>query len=158
MERTRSEYRLKQLDPFALPASQLDARRVEVGDRDRLALLVLDAYRGTVDDEGETLDDAFLAVDAWFAAIEWDHSFVLEDDDELIAASFVVVVEGVRYIDPVLTAADAKGHGIGTAMVCRSLRSLAADDVIEVGATITDGNEPSERLFLRLGFVRTGSW
>jgi L-amino acid N-acyltransferase YncA len=158
MERTRSEYRLKPLEPFALPPSQLDARRVEVGDRDRLALLVLDAYRGTVDDEGESLDDAFLAIDAWFAAIEWEHSFVLDRDGELIAASFVVVVEGVRYIDPVLTAPDHKGHGLGTAMVCRSLRSLAADDVREVGATITDGNEPSERLFARLGFVRVGAW
>lgn len=158
MERTRSEYRLKPLDPFTLPPSQLDARRVEIGDRDRLALLLLDAYRGTVDDEGETLDDAFLAADSWFAAIEWDHSFVLEEDGELVAVSFVVVVEGVRYIDPVLTASESKGRGLGTAMVCRSLRSLAADQITEVGATITDGNEPSERLFARLGFLRTGSW
>lgn len=158
MDGTRSEYRLKPLDPFALPPAQVEARRVAASDRDRLAPLVLDAYQGTVDDEGETLDDAFLAVDAWFAAIEWEHSFVLEEDGELVAASFVVVVEGVRYIDPVLTRAEAKGRGIGTAMVCRSLRSLAADDVVEVGAAITDGNEPSERLFARLGFVRTGSW
>jgi L-amino acid N-acyltransferase YncA len=38
------------------------------------------------------------------------------------------------------------------------LHSLAADDVTEVGAAITDGNVPSVRLFARLGFVRTGSW
>jgi L-amino acid N-acyltransferase YncA len=158
MERTRSEYRLNPLDPFGLPPAEVDARRVEVGDRDALAPFVLDAYAGTVDDEGETLDDAFLAVDAWFAAIEWEHSFVLEHDGELVAASFVVVVEGVRYIDPVLTRADLKGQGIGRAMVSRSLHSLAADDVTQVGATITDGNVPSERLFARLGFVRTGSW
>ncbi len=158
MERTRSEYRLHHLDPFVLPAAQRDARLVTVDDRDALAPFVLDAYRGTVDDEGETLDDAVLAVDAWFAAIEWQHSFVLELDGELVAASFVVVVEGVRYIDPVLTRSTRKGRGLGTAMVSRSLHSLAADDITEVGATITDGNEPSERLFTRLGFVRVGSW
>jgi L-amino acid N-acyltransferase YncA len=158
MERTRSEYRLKPLDPFALPPARVDARLVQTSDRDALAPFVLDSYRGTVDDEGETLDDSFLAVDAWFAAIEWPHSFVLEDDGQLVAASFVVVVEGVRYIDPVLVAASRKGRGLGTAMVSRSLHSLAADDVTEVGAAITDGNVPSVRLFARLGFVRTGSW
>ncbi len=158
MDRTRSEYRVMNLDASSLPPAIGDVRWVAPADREALAPLVLDAYRGTVDDEGETIDDAFLAVDAWFAAIEWPHSFVLERDGDLIAASFVVVVEGVRYIDPVLTRPADKGKGLGTAMVTESLRSLAATGVTEVGATITDGNVPSERLFARLGFVRIGSW
>ena len=43
------------------------------------------------------LDDAVLAVDAWFAAIEWEHSFVLEDDGELIAASPEADVVALMY-------------------------------------------------------------
>lgn len=37
-------------------------------------------------------------------------------------------------------------------------RSLAGAGVAEVGAVITDGNFPSERLFQRLGFIRLGEW
>jgi L-amino acid N-acyltransferase YncA len=39
-----------------------------------------------------------------------------------------------------------------------SLRSLAEAGIDEVGAVITDGNTPSERLFARFGFVRVGEW
>jgi L-amino acid N-acyltransferase YncA len=35
---------------------------------------------------------------------------------------------------------------------------LAASGIRVVGATITDGNVPSERLFTRLGFQRVGAW
>ncbi len=164
VDRTRSEYRLAHIDTALAsprgvdPDGPMQVRPVSLDDRDVMALFLLDAYRGTIDDEGETLDDSFVAVDVWFAAIQWPHSFVLERDGELIAASFVVAHEGAHYIDPVLTRASEKGHGLGTAMVMVSLRSLAADGVTEVGATITDGNVPSERLFARLGFVRTGAW
>jgi hypothetical protein len=38
------------------------------------------------------------------------------------------------------------------------LASLAAIGISEVGATITDGNVASERLFTGLGFDRRGAW
>ena len=72
--------------------------------------------------------------------------------------SFVVVVDGRHYIDPVAVHPDAKRAGVGRAAVATSLGSLIAAGVTEVGATITDGNEPSERLFDSLGFERVGSW
>jgi L-amino acid N-acyltransferase YncA len=39
-----------------------------------------------------------------------------------------------------------------------TLATLAESGVTEVGATITDGNEPSQRLFTSLGFERVGAW
>ena len=32
------------------------------------------------------------------------------------------------------------------------------DDIVDVGAVVTEGNVPSERLFLSLGFERVGVW
>ena len=75
-----------------------------------------------------------------------------------MAFAFVVVVNDVHYIDPVVVASTRKRLGIGDALVRRCLGSLADAGVCEVGATITDGNVASERLFIGLGFDRHGSW
>jgi GNAT superfamily N-acetyltransferase len=162
VSRTRSEYLLslpgELLEHVRAAPSSARIRGVRADDRDALAALLLDAYRGTVDDEGEGDDEARDAIDEYLGRIVWPHSVVLEERESLIAMSFVVIVEGRHYIDPVATASDRKGEGIGRAVVLASLRSLADDGIAEVGAVITDGNTPSERLFARLGFVRVGTW
>ena len=162
MGRTRSEYLLslpseglEHVRPTPPPAR---IRGVRADDRDALAPLLLDAYRGSVDDEGEGDEEAREAIDDYLGRIVWPHSVVLEERGSLIAMSFVVIVEGRHYIDPVATASERKGEGLGRAVVLASLRSLADEGIAEVGAVITDGNTPSERLFARLGFVRVGAW
>jgi ribosomal protein S18 acetylase RimI-like enzyme len=158
--RTRSEYR----GAAAVGDAGIDLDDLRVAEptddqRESLARLMLAAYRDTVDDEGEDLDDAREAIDHYLASIVRQHSFVaFADDDEPVAFSFVVVVDGTRYVDPVVVAPACQGRGIGRSIVSTSLRSLAADGIDEVGATITDGNVPSERLFARLGFRRVGPW
>ena len=158
MTRTRSEHRLHSIDLGRLRPAPEHVRAVAATDRDALARLVLDAYRGTVDDEGETLDDALDAADLWLRLALAPHSLVLEEHGQMIAASFVVTVDDRAYIDPVVVAASAKRRGLGAAIVSTSIRSLHDVGVVEVGATITDGNVASERLFASLGFVRVGAW
>jgi ribosomal protein S18 acetylase RimI-like enzyme len=126
--------------------------------RDRLAALMLDAYRNTIDDEGETLDDALSAIDFYLASIVRPCSHVMLDGADVVAFAFVVVVKELHYIDPVVVAPARKRLGIGAALVRQCLRSLADAGISEAGATITDGNVASERLFTGLGFDRHGSW
>jgi L-amino acid N-acyltransferase YncA len=87
-----------------------------------------------------------------------EHSFVLSELGVLRAFAFVVVVDDVNYIDPVVVAPDQQRRGLGGEMVRMCLGSLARAGLTEVGATITDGNVASERLFLGLGFSRRGVW
>lgn len=158
-ERTRSEYRLTNgLGQFVATLGGL--RPPTNDDRDALAQLMLDAYRGTIDDEGETLDDARDAVDFMLGICLRDHSVVLTEEGVAIAMSLVTQSNStdVYYIDPIAVAAGHKQAGIGRRMVEASLVSLAAAGVHEVGATITDGNQASERLFKRLGAERVGPW
>ena len=161
MVRSRSEYLLTPLSVTSgvpSPAHRWTVRGVDGADREQLATVILDAYRGTVDDEGEDHEAALVAVDEWLSRLESPHSVVLEEDGRIVAVSFVVNVAGREYIDPVATASWRKREGLGRAAVATSLRSLHEVGVREVGAVITDGNTASERLFTSLGFVRVGSW
>ena len=157
MTRTRSEYRLSPV-AVAPPSAERVTRPVRNTDRDVLATLMLDAYRGTIDDEGEDVDDALAAVDEYMARMRHEHSFVVTEDDRVVAMAFVTVHDGVHYVDPIVVAADRKRTGLGRDAVRMLLESLATAGVTDVGATITDGNTASESLFLGLGFARRGPW
>ena len=157
MGRTRSEYRLRSLDD--LPARpDITARPPSDADREALARLLLDAYRDTIDDEGEDLDDTRDAIDHYLGVIHRDRSIVVEQDGEPVAACFVVCVDGALYIDPIIVSTSHQRSGLGGEVVLAVLHRLAVGGITEVGATVTDGNIPSERLFARLGFERVGAW
>jgi acetyltransferase (GNAT) family protein len=163
MERLRSEYRLRHLaevewSGLVMVLGSSAVRHVDRTDHEALAYLMLDAYLGSVDDEGEDIDDARGAISQYFERIVWPHSYVITNGAQPLAMSMVVVVDGVHYIDPVATAAAHKRNGHGRAAVAMSLQSLAAAGVDEVGAVITDGNTSSEHLFGRFDFVRVGEW
>jgi len=156
-KRTRSNYRIDvRVDrAMSLPdgCEQLDEQH-----RAGLAQLMLDAYRGTIDDEDETFEDALEAIDYYLQASIREHSFVLVEDGRPVAMSLVIALDGRHFIDPVAVAASHKRRGLGRQLVMASLASLANVGIREVGATITDGNTASEQLFAGLGAERVGSW
>ena len=162
MTRTRSEYRLDDLETLPVDGvattGAISVRLPGAADRDELAALLLAAYRGTVDDEGEDLADAIEAIEHYDSILLPGPSVVVTDCAQIVAMSFVVVVDDVHYIDPVVVAPTHQRRHVGRDSVVTSLRALAADGVTSVGATITDGNVASERLFAALGFRRVGSW
>ena len=126
MSRTRSEYR-RSLDVTpAAPARRSGPPAIAPAtsaDRDALAGLLLDAYRGTIDDEGEGEAEARQAIDHYLGRLLPAYSVVIEEDGRPVAMSFVVVVGGRHFIDPVATAAERKGRGLGTEAVLHSLGS-----------------------------------
>ena len=106
----------------------------------------------------EGVPEARDAADHFLARRVADCSVVVETDGRLVAMSFVSVVDGRAYIDPVATASAWKRRGLGRRAVVASLQRLGQAGVDEVGATITDGNVASEQPFASLGFVRVGAW
>jgi len=156
-ERTRSEYRLP-LVQGQFEALTTDIENLGAKHRQALAELMLDAYQGTIDDEGETIVEALEVIDYSLDHCLREHSFVLMRNSQPIAMSLMVVVDGTHYIDPVAVSAAHKNGGLGRQMVETSLASAADAGVTEIGATITDGNSTSERLFASLGAQRIGPW
>jgi RimJ/RimL family protein N-acetyltransferase len=158
----RHQYRLplglsqSRPEPLLDPALQL--RQPVAADIDALAALVLDAYRGTIDDEGEDLDAArdFVAQSlskAPLLAASW-----LALAGELpVAAVLLCRWREQPLVTFVVTRPAYKGRGLASLLVRRALRSLRDAGEAQLVAFITEGNIASERLFARLGFERVAA-
>jgi len=161
----RFEYQLK-LDKarfVSLSVNKIVWRNPSPEDKQILADLMLDAYRDTIDYDGETIEDALNEVQSYFSGISdlvWFESSWLAFVDKKLACACLVSFwndRNVPLIAYVMTSAEFKGKHLATAAVYRSLQSLIDGGYDEIRAVITDGNIPSERVFARLGFSRLPS-
>ena len=84
-------------------------------DREALANLMLEAYRGTIDDEGETLEEAVAEVDRTLGGDYGDFlgafSRVVEREQELAAACLITLFEGKPWLSVSMTRPRWKRHG-----------------------------------------------
>ncbi len=130
-------------------------RNLECRDLRQLAELMLDAYAGTIDSEGETLEDAIDEVGAYFGAEPLlRHSFLLERDGSILAAVLVSFQERNPFIPYVITAPKHKNQGLAASITSSALDSLKTAGFSTAVLFITDGNAPSEALFAKLGAKR----
>lgn len=149
---------LPALGSLELPMMLANLRHPTLSDAEPLAHVMLDAYRGTIDDGGETLDDARAEVASFFAAAPpplLDCSWVSESQQQLLAACLVGfwAERSAPFIAYLITGTAYKQQGLARQLVRASLASLAAAGYHQVWAVITAGNQPSERLLTSLGFV-----
>lgn len=128
-------------------------RRPTPADAEALAVLMLEAYRGTIDYDGEGIEEARAEVGGHFGGAPIDDaSTVVATVDGMAAACLVAEYDGDALVGYVMTAPDYKRRGLGRAVTSQSLSRVAALGYSTVHAWITEGNEPSERIFLGLGF------
>ncbi len=136
----------------------LEIRALIPTDREALAGLMLDAYVGTIDYEGETLTGVLEEVDSWLAGTPMlDHSCGAIVDGRLVSAVLVMVLDEAPFISFVMTDPDHKGHRFGRAVTHAALESLRAVDYPFAALYITKGNTPSERLFAAVGAKPTAT-
>lgn len=135
---------------------------VTAADADVLAALMYEAYLGTIDDEGETLEQARIEMrgffDGRYGAPIPDACLAIEGDGRPIAAALLcdwneqgAIVSG-PLVAFVLVHPGARGQGHGIAVMNAALTRLADARWGRVYAVITVGNAPSEALFGKLGF------
>jgi GNAT superfamily N-acetyltransferase len=138
----------------------LKLRRPTAADAERMGALLLDAYKGSIDDEGEDLEAATAVARGYF---EGENGRVLPDlsvsawrGPTLVAICAVawLDVRACPFVAYVATASDAKRQGVGRLVLGESIRRAGREGHPEIRAFITMGNTPSEHLFEALGFVR----
>ena len=154
---TRFEYRLGRTGhvPSGKPlADSMTIREAVESDAEQLASLMLDAYIGTIDYEGENLDDArheirrYLDGEAYLTA-----SRVIESDSVIQAALLLGPMTDVPVVGYVMTRAAMKSQGLGSVLLDECAAAIWAAGHDELRAFITSGNVPSERIFTRAGFA-----
>ena len=127
-------------------------RKLVASDRDDLAQLMLKAYEGTIDYEGETLVEAIAEVDSWLAGSPLlEHSFGVATSDGLRSATLVMEWNEEPFIAIVMTHPSVKRMGYATSVARATLESLRDKGHRRVVFYITNGNTASESLFLGLG-------
>ena len=138
-----------------VPADPL-ARAPRPEDADALAALMVEAYRGTIDDEGETPDDAREAVqdlfDGDFGALQWAVSEVTERDGCLVAATLITHWQDRPFVAFTMTAPGHQRLGLARAGLVRVCNRLAAAGETVLRLMVTQGNTRAEALYESLGF------
>jgi ribosomal protein S18 acetylase RimI-like enzyme len=150
------------LAPSATPPATLDGARVVDPTRDRepLARLMIAAYRGTVDDEGETEADALAAMDMLFAGefgeYDGEASEVVERDGDIVAATLLTTWEGSPFVAFSMTTPAHQREGLARGGLLRAMGRLAARGEACLDLVVTSANEPAVALYRRLGFTERG--
>lgn len=145
--------RLKPQEPVESP----DLRTASPGDREALAALLLAAYAGTIDDEGETPEQALAEIDRTLGGAYGPYlepcSFLAEAEGRVVAASLITRWSEAPLVAFVMVAPEHKGRGLGERVLRRSMAALAAQGERELALFVTDGNAPAQRLYGHLGFL-----
>jgi L-amino acid N-acyltransferase YncA len=145
----------------SMTVSDLRFRAAQPTDAQVLGELMLDAYKGTIDYDDETLDDAVNEVQAYLAGERGGQALLsvsrLAFEGSVPVSACLAGDWHERQcpmIAYVMTRAQWKNLGVGQQVLCAVLQALRDQGHREVRAVITEGNTPSERLFGRLGFRR----
>ena len=119
---------------------------------------MLAAYRGTVDDEGESESDAVAEVERTmvgeYGQFLSDCSLVVEDDaGRLAGASLVTLLESDPCLTYVVVHPEMQRRGIGTSLIGSSGEALRSAGHTRMDLFVTEGNEPAVTLYRKLGFA-----
>ncbi len=148
-----------------LPAPEPDAppwhwRALRADDQERLAPLLWRAYRGTIDDHGETLGDAASEVQRLYAGaygrLLLGCSCVFAEAERMVSAAIVTVHDGAPLLAFSITEPSCQRQGLASALIRASCAGLATAGFAELRLVVTDGNVAAQRLYARLGFVALG--
>jgi GNAT superfamily N-acetyltransferase len=125
-----------------------------------LADLMLDSYIGTIDYDGETLQDAVKEVEGYFAGktgqLLSDCSWLCLTGEELVSACLVAhwSKRPGPLISYLMTRPRWKNKGMAATVIERALQSTTDQGHMKVHAFVTEGNLPSVAIFTHFGFTK----
>ncbi len=135
------------------------SRAVAESDKESLAVLLYAAYRGTIDDEGDSFADALVEIEKTlrgdYGRFLPECSFVVEEGEFLASACLVTFFEphNAPLVVFLMTRPEAKRRGLAHGLLERSMNALLDAGYERLTLVVTDGNEPAQGLYRQLGFT-----
>ena len=118
------------------------------------------AYRGTIDDEGETESDAVAEVDRVLAGAYGpfvaSSSFLVDEGDRVAGASMVTSWEEKPYLAHLVVHPDVQRRGLGMYLMTVTGNALFSAGHSSLELMVTEANEPAVALYRKLGFKLVG--
>ncbi|MEE2888874.1 MAG: GNAT family N-acetyltransferase [Planctomycetota bacterium] len=147
---------------LSLPSSdqgeKTTAESVTSSHQAKLARLMWAAYQGTVDYDGETLEEATKEIEHTFeggyGALLSDCSFVISDESDqlLISAILITLYQDAPLLAFSMTHPDYKRQGYGRILVREAMAALTEAEYSEVYLSVNCANEPALGLYRSFGF------
>ena len=144
------------------PSGDWAIRSVRESDADDLAILLYAAFRGSVDNEGETFADAATEIENMFAGrygrLLPDCSFVIEQGEFLASACLVSWFElhDAPLVVFTMTRPEEQRRGMARFLLQQAINALLAIGHHRLTLVVTKSNEPARRLYESLGFREIG--
>lgn len=139
------------------PPPVVGLRRVSPDDRLPLGRLLLDAYRGTIDAEEDSLDAALAEIDRTrngaYGPYLPAESCVVERHGALASAVLLTHWQERPLVAFAMTLPDYQRQGLARACMLHAMHALHASGFREVSLVVTVGNEPALRLYQALSFI-----
>ncbi len=124
-----------------------------------LAAAMLDAYRDTVDYEGEDLEGCVKelrgVVDGKYGHFIRDASYFIEKDGEISSAIFISLWKEKPLVTYIFTIKKHSGCHMARALLLKSIDSLCRMGYEELFLFVTVANESAVKLYRDIGFVPT---
>ncbi len=126
--------------------------------KEQLARLMLAAYRGTVDDEGETLEDAVAEVgrtiEGGYGTLLGNCSFMHREQQgsPIISASIVTLYRGAPLLAFSMTHPDHGRRGLARSLLVASIAALQGDGHSLLNLSVHRDNQAAIALYRSIGF------
>ncbi len=126
-------------------------------DAESLSVLMLESYRGSIDDQGETIVEARSEVAKLlrneYGVLDRGSSIVCDVQGVLASATIITRIRDVPFLAFSMTAPSHKRRGLAHAGLTRVMSLLAQRGERSLKLMVTKGNTPAETLYTSLGFV-----
>lgn len=136
--------------------NEYKTRNIKETDISEIGAVMLDAYKDTVDDEGETLADACCEIEnvlkGKYGEFISEASYLVEVDHKISSVILLSLFEGKPLITYVFTSKKNTGKGMAKYLIQKSMNSLFEFGYEELILFVTKKNNDAIRLYEKIGF------
>lgn len=145
-----------------LEAKELDTipqlKHIQIGDIKKVATTMLEAYKGTVDQQEETLEEAIREVEKitndGYGPFIAEASYWIELNNEAAAVICINLWNGRPLITEIYTGKNYHRQGLARTLILASMNTLFHKGYSEIELNVTLENTKALHLYNSLGFTK----